>query len=43
LTGAEYPHKQFGKPTKETCEYATEMLKGRIDEIYGESEGFPDV
>ncbi|KIM45076.1 hypothetical protein M413DRAFT_441735 [Hebeloma cylindrosporum] len=43
MTGAEYPHTQFGKPTKETYEYATEMLKGRINEMYGESDVFPHV
>lgn len=43
LIGAEYPHTQLGKPTKETYDYAAEMLKGRINEIYGKIDVLPDV
>ncbi|KDR75303.1 hypothetical protein GALMADRAFT_249318 [Galerina marginata CBS 339.88] len=37
LTGSEYPHVQFGKPTEATYEFAEDMLRARIKELYPEN------
>ena len=34
LTGNEYPYTQLGKPTVETYEYAEELLRARLKELY---------
>ncbi|KAF8906463.1 HAD-hyrolase-like-domain-containing protein [Gymnopilus junonius] len=36
LTGSEYPHTQFGKPTKATYDFAQVLLHGRVKELYGD-------
>ncbi|KAF8160899.1 HAD-like domain-containing protein [Crassisporium funariophilum] len=43
LTGTEYPHVQYGKPTKATYEFAEQILKGRIEELYGNVQDIPNV
>ncbi|KAJ7647569.1 HAD-like domain-containing protein [Roridomyces roridus] len=35
LTGSEYPHVQFGKPTRATYDYATTVLHRRVQEMTG--------
>lgn len=37
LTGAPYPHVQYGKPTKHTYDFAEEMLRSRMKELCGAS------
>ena len=37
LTGAPYPHVQYGKPTKHTYDFAEEMLRSRMKELRGTS------
>ncbi|CAA7259180.1 unnamed protein product [Cyclocybe aegerita] len=37
VIGSEYPHVQFGKPTEATYEFAEELLKVRVQEMYGSS------
>ncbi len=39
LTGAPYPHVQYGKPTKATYDFAENMLRARMDELHGTSIG----
>jgi len=39
LTGAPYPHVQYGKPTKATYDFAENMLRARMQELHGESIG----
>jgi hypothetical protein len=39
LTGAPYPHVQYGKPTKATYDFAEKMLRARIDEVNGAAVG----
>jgi hypothetical protein len=39
LTGAPYPHVQYGKPTKATYDFAEKMLRARMKELYGVSVG----
>ncbi|KAI0075369.1 HAD-superfamily hydrolase [Panus rudis PR-1116 ss-1] len=35
LNGREYPHIQYGKPTKATYDFAARVLQDRLAEIYG--------
>ncbi|KZP18676.1 HAD-superfamily hydrolase [Athelia psychrophila] len=35
LTGTEYPYVQYGKPTKETYDFAKSVLAARVEELYG--------
>ncbi|KAI0295868.1 HAD-like domain-containing protein [Multifurca ochricompacta] len=35
LTGAPYPHVQYGKPTTPTYEFGEKMLRARIEELHG--------
>ncbi|KAI0797137.1 HAD-like domain-containing protein [Abortiporus biennis] len=35
MTGSEYPHIQFGKPTAATYKFAEKVLKDRLEEIQG--------
>lgn len=35
MTGHEYPHIQYGKPTKATYDYAKEVLHRRFNQEYG--------
>jgi hypothetical protein len=35
LTGALYPHVQYGKPTKHTYDFAEKMLFSRMKELHG--------
>ncbi|KAH9485204.1 putative CDP-alcohol phosphatidyltransferase class-I family protein C22A12.08c [Psilocybe cubensis] len=35
ITGAEYPHVQYGKPTEATYSFAKELLQERIKDLYG--------
>ncbi|KAF5351899.1 hypothetical protein D9756_007478 [Leucocoprinus leucothites] len=35
LTGTQYPHIQFGKPTRETYKFAEEVLVDRLGGLYG--------
>src|SRR5260221_14729379 len=37
LTGAPYPHVQYGKPTKHTYDFAEKMLRARMKELHGTS------
>ncbi|KAI0256428.1 HAD-like domain-containing protein, partial [Lactifluus subvellereus] len=39
LTGAPYPHVQYGKPTAPTYDLAEKMLHARMKELHGESVG----
>ena len=39
LTGAPYPHVQYGKPTKATYDFAEKMLRARMNELHGASVG----
>jgi HAD superfamily hydrolase (TIGR01456 family) len=39
LTGAPYPHVQYGKPTKATYDFAEKMLRARMNELHGTSIG----
>jgi hypothetical protein len=39
LTGAPYPHVQYGKPTKATYDFAEKMLRARMNELHGASLG----
>ncbi|KAF8499592.1 HAD-like domain-containing protein [Russula emetica] len=39
LTGAPYPHVQYGKPTKATYDFAENMLRARMNELHGTSVG----
>jgi len=41
LTGAPYPHVQYGKPTKHTYDFAEMMLRARMKELHGPSG--PDI
>ncbi|PPQ93685.1 hypothetical protein CVT25_012744 [Psilocybe cyanescens] len=34
ITGSEYPHVQFGKPTEETYHFAEELLQAQINDLY---------
>lgn len=44
LTGATYPYIQYGKPSAATYEFAEQVLKDRVQEIYGEEvEKMPNV
>ncbi|KAJ6593638.1 HAD-like domain-containing protein [Mycena capillaripes] len=43
LTGSEYPHAQFGKPTRETYDFATHVLTARLHELTGHSGSLPTV
>ncbi|KAH7096965.1 HAD hydrolase [Auriculariales sp. MPI-PUGE-AT-0066] len=38
LEGGEYPYKQYGKPTKETYDYAKSMLAGLVKSSHGQPE-----
>ena len=38
MTGNEYPYVQFGKPTKATYQFAEQVLKAQIEELYGSRE-----
>jgi hypothetical protein len=42
LTGAPYPHVQYGKPTKHTYDFAETMLRSRVKELHGAAVG-PDI
>lgn len=35
LTGSQYPHIQFGKPTRETYKFAEEVLANRLRNLHG--------
>jgi ribonucleotide monophosphatase NagD (HAD superfamily) len=37
LTGAPYPHVQYGKPTKATYDFAEKMLRAHMNELHGAS------
>jgi len=37
VTGAPYPHVQYGKPTKPTYEFAEKMLRAQMREVHGAS------
>ncbi|KAI0279514.1 HAD-hyrolase-like-domain-containing protein [Russula aff. rugulosa BPL654] len=39
LTGAPYPHVQYGKPTKATYDFAEKMLRAHMSELHGVSVG----
>jgi ribonucleotide monophosphatase NagD (HAD superfamily) len=39
LTGAPYPHVQYGKPTKHTYDFAETMLRSRVKELHGAAVG----
>jgi ribonucleotide monophosphatase NagD (HAD superfamily) len=39
LTGAPYPHIQYGKPTKASYDFAEKMLRARMEELHGASAG----
>lgn len=41
VTGAPYPHVQYGKPTKHTYDFAEMMLRARMKELHGPSG--PDI
>jgi len=43
LTGNEYPYVQFGKPTKATYEFAEQVLKAQIEELYGSINMLPNI
>ncbi|KJA20792.1 hypothetical protein HYPSUDRAFT_42887 [Hypholoma sublateritium FD-334 SS-4] len=43
LTGAEYPHVQYGKPSTETYRYASEVLQGWIHTLYGPGNDAPHL
>ena len=43
LTGAEYPHVQYGKPSAETYNYASEVLQGWIHTLYGPGNHTPHL
>ncbi|KAF8482499.1 HAD hydrolase [Russula ochroleuca] len=43
LTGAPYPHVQYGKPTKATYDFAEKMLRARMKELHGASVVGPDI
>ncbi|KAI0259217.1 HAD-like domain-containing protein [Gloeopeniophorella convolvens] len=43
LTGAPYPHVQYGKPTTPTYEFAEKMLRSRIMEIHGAADAQPNL
>jgi ribonucleotide monophosphatase NagD (HAD superfamily) len=39
LTGAPYPHVQYGKPTKATYDFAEKMLRAHMSELHGVPAG----
>ena len=43
LTGAPYPHVQYGKPTKATYDFAEKMLRARMKELHGASVVVSDI
>jgi len=44
LTGTEYPYLQYGKPSRETYEYAEAVLRDRVSEVTGRQvERTPNV
>ncbi len=43
LTGVEYPHVQYGKPSAETYSYASEVLQGWIRTLYGPGNHVPHL
>ncbi|KAJ7039157.1 Haloacid dehalogenase-like hydrolase-domain-containing protein [Mycena alexandri] len=43
LTGSEYPHVQFGKPTRATYDFATQVLSDRVKELTGSVGPLPPV
>lgn len=43
LTGAPYPHVQYGKPTKATYDFAEKMLRARMKELHGASVVGSDI
>ncbi|KAF9528509.1 HAD-like domain-containing protein [Crepidotus variabilis] len=40
LTGSEYPHVQYGKPTQATYEFAEELLNLHLHDLYGAPNQF---
>ncbi|KAJ7128944.1 HAD hydrolase [Mycena crocata] len=43
LTGSEYPYVQFGKPTRATYDFATEVLNDRLQALGGQRRPLPPV
>ncbi|KAF8200742.1 HAD-like domain-containing protein [Pholiota molesta] len=43
LTGKEYPYIQYGKPTTETYNFASEVLQGWIQKLYGPGKHTPHI
>ncbi|XP_006460901.1 hypothetical protein AGABI2DRAFT_204203 [Agaricus bisporus var. bisporus H97] len=43
LTGGQYPHMQFGKPSRETYKFAESVLANRLRDMYGVHRLSPSV
>ena len=43
MTGNEYPYMQFGKPSKPTYEFAEQVLKTQIEQLYGSIKKLPNM
>jgi len=43
LTGNKYPYVQFGKPSRATYEFAEQVLKAHVEELYGSIKTPPNI
>jgi ribonucleotide monophosphatase NagD (HAD superfamily) len=43
VTGYEHPHVQYGKPTKDTYDFARDALQSHFQQHYGLSSAVPNL